>query len=103
MNATSFDSLSVARKLRAAGFEQGPAEALAEALHEVATANRQDFTTKADLLATKADITRLEAHINTVEARLTAAIRTELAFGFNRMTLNMIVALAVLFAALKLF
>ena len=96
MNATSFDSLAAARKLRAAGFEQGPAEALAESLHEVATANRQDLATKADLLVTK-------AKLDTFEARLRTAIRTELAFGFNRMTLNMIVALGVLFAALKLF
>ena len=103
MNATSFDSLAAARELKAAGVEGNQAEVFAEWMREASVANQRNFATKADLLATRADITRLEAHINTVAARLTAAIRTELAFGFNRMTLNMIAALAVLFAALKLF
>lgn len=96
MNAATFDSLAAARKLRAAGFEQGPAEAIAESLHEVATANRQDLATKADI---KADITRLEAHINTVEARL----KTEMVTIANRNLVATLVALGVLFAALKLF
>ena len=96
MNATTFDSLAAARKLREAGMEQGPAEAIAGLLHKVAVANREDLITKADLLVTK-------AKLDAFEARLRTAIRTELAFGFNRMTLNMIVALVVLFVALKLF
>ena len=98
MNAATFDSLAAARKLRAAGFEQGPAEALAESLHEVTTANRQDFATKADIKDIKADITRLEAHINTVEARL----RTEMVAIANRNLIATLVALGVLFAALRL-
>ena len=69
--------------------EQGPAEAIAGLLHKVAVANQEDLMTRADLAA--------------FEAQLTATVGTELAFGFNKMTLNMIVALGVLFAALKLF
>ena len=85
MNATTFDSLAAARKLRAAGFEQGPAEALAEWMREASVANRDDFATKADLAA--------------LEARLKA----DIASAVNRITLIMIAALGVLFAALKLF
>ena len=92
MNAATFDSLAAARKLREAGMEQGPAEAIAEVLHKVAVANRDDF-------ATKADIVRLEAHINTVEARL----RAEMVTIANRNLVATLVALGVLFAALKLF
>jgi len=99
MNATSFDSLSVARKLRAAGFEQGPAEALAESLHEVATANRQDLATKADLLATKADLLGVKSSLDAFEARLKA----EMVTIANRDLVATLVALGVLFAALKLF
>lgn len=92
MNATTFDSLSAARRLKDAGLEQGPAEAIAETMHEATAANRED-------LATKADIVRLEAHINTVEARL----RAEMVTIANRNLVATLVALGVLFAALKLF
>ena len=96
MNATTFDSLAAARKLRAAGFEQGPAEALAGSLHEVAVANQKDLITKADLLVTKAN---LEMKINAAEARLKA----EMVTIANRNLVATLVALGVLFAALKLF
>ena len=91
MNATTFDSLAAARKLRAAGFEQGPAEALAESLHEVATANRQDLATKADLLVTTASLDAFEARL-----------RTEIVTAANRHLVATLVAMGVLYAALKL-
>ena len=96
MNATSFDSLAAARKLREAGMGEGLAEAIAGLLHKVAAANREDLATKADLLATKSD---LEMKINAAEARLKA----EMVTIANRNLVATLVALGVLFAALKLF
>ena len=76
--------------------EQGPAEAIAGLLHKVAVANREDLATKADL-----DITKdgLEAQIKASEARLKA----EMVTIANRNLVATLVALGVLFAALKLF
>ena len=96
MSATTFDSLAAARKFREAGMEQGPAEAIAGLLHKVAVANREDLATKADL-----DITKdgLEAQIKASEAWLKA----EMVTIANRNLVATLVALGVLFAALKLF
>ena len=96
MHATTFDSLAAAREFKAAGVEENQAEVFAEWMREASVVNREDF-------ATKADITRLEAHINTVEARLRAEFKADLASAVNRITFTMIVALGVLFTALKLF
>ena len=95
MHATAFDSLAVARKLKAAGVEENQAEVFAESMREASVASRDDF-------ATKADIARLEAHINTVEARLRTEFKADIASAVNRITFTMIVALGVLFAALRL-
>ena len=92
MNVTSFDSLSAARKLREAGMEQGPAEAIAGLLHKVAVANQEDLMTKADLAAFEVRFTGFET-----------GIKAELASAVNRIIFTVIVALGVLFAALKLF
>ena len=84
MNATTFDSLSAARRLKEAGLEEGPAEAIAETMREAAAANREDFVTKADLAA--------------LEVRL----RVEMSAMANRIIVTNLVALGILFAALKL-
>ena len=89
MNATTFDSLSAARRLKEAGLEQGPAEAIAETMREATAANREDLATKSDLAA--------------LEARLKAEFKAEIASAVNRMTFTMLVTMGVLFAALKLF
>ncbi len=49
MTGTTFDSLTAARDLEAAGFERRQAEALAKAMRDVAGADREEFATKADL------------------------------------------------------
>ena len=95
MYATTFDSLAVARKLKAAGVEENQAELLAESMREASVVNRED-------LATKADIAALEAQIKTVEAQLKTEFQAGIASAVNRMTFTMLVALGVLFAALKL-
>ena len=85
MNATTFDSLSCARRLKAAGLEENQAEAIAEIMYETIAANREKLLTKSDLAA--------------FEVR----IKAELASAFDRMTLTMLAAMGALFAALKLF
>jgi len=85
MNAATFDSLSAARRLKAAGLKERKAEAIAEMMYETVVANREKLLTKTDLAA--------------FEVRIEA----ELASAFNRMTFIMLIAMGVLFAALKLF
>ena len=66
MTATTFDTLTAARNLEAAGIERRHAEAIAEGMREAADAaagaDRADLATKADLEAlrmeTKADLHR---------------------------------------------
>ena len=85
MNATTFDSLSAARRLKAAGLEGNQAEAIAEIMFEAIAANRKELPTKTDLDAFE------------------AGIKAEIASAFNKITFTMLVAMVVLFAALKLF
>lgn len=59
--ATTFDTLTYAKKLKAAGFTESQAEAQAEALRAVVDEN----------LATKADIALLKRDIKEAEARTT--------------------------------
>lgn len=84
MNATTFDSLSAARRLQEAGLDQGPAEAIAETMRKATAANREDLATKTDLAA--------------LEARLKA----EMSATANRVIVTILIALGVLLAALKL-
>ena len=49
MTGSTFDSLTAARDLEAAGFERRQAEALAKTMRDVAGADRDEFATKADL------------------------------------------------------
>ena len=63
MTATTFNPLTTARDLEAAGFERKQAEALAEAMHH--TVDRDALATKADLahFATKMDLAELRADL----------------------------------------
>lgn len=56
MTANAVNPLATARDLEAAGFERNQAEALAEAMHRTAGADR-------DALATKADLDALEGKL----------------------------------------
>lgn len=58
MAGTAFNPLAVARDLEAAGVDRRQAEAHAEALRQAATADRDEFVTKADLTALKARMYR---------------------------------------------
>ena len=83
MTAATFDTLSAARDLEAAGIERRQAEAIAGTVRQVAAADREALATKADLaelradmqadlraaiepLATKAELAALRAEIGTI-------------------------------------
>ena len=63
MTATTFNPLEAARDLEAAGVERKQAEAHAEALRQAATADRDEFTTKADFAELRADLAGLRADL----------------------------------------
>ena len=65
MTSTDFDTLSAAKRLREAGFNEDQAEAIAEGMRKAATADRSELATKADLAALKADLAavRIEMRI----------------------------------------
>ena len=63
MNGTTFDTLSAARDLEAAGFDRAQAEALAAAIRN----GQGDLATKADIGMLKSDIVRLDSRLNTLQ------------------------------------
>jgi len=70
MSASTFDTLTAARDLRAAGIEPDQAEAIAAPLRVAAGANHDTLATKADVAGVKADIATVKADIAAVETRL---------------------------------
>lgn len=58
MTATNFDALQAARDLEAAGIERRQAEAIAASMRDAASADREQFATKADLAELRADLYR---------------------------------------------
>ena len=62
MSAATFDTLTTARELEAAGIERRQAEAIAEGMRRAVSADRDELATKADLAelraATRADLYR---------------------------------------------
>ena len=58
MTASTFDALSAARDLEAAGIERRQAEAIAEGMRRAVSADRDELATKADLAALRADMYR---------------------------------------------
>ena len=58
MSAATFDTLTTARKLEAAGVERRQAEAHAEALREAVSADREALATKTDLAGLEARMYR---------------------------------------------
>ena len=59
MSPATFDTLTAARKLEAAGIERRQAEAHAEALREAISADRDELATKADIADLKADMLKV--------------------------------------------
>lgn len=71
MSATTFDTLRVARELKAAGVPDEQAEAHAAALRQAATADHNELATKTDIAALRADLIALESRL---DARLYRAL-----------------------------
>ena len=93
MSTATFDTLTTARDLEAAGIERRQAEAIAEGMRRAAGADREQLATKADLaaletrlradLATKADLETLRSEMRWMlafQAALILAIAAKL-FG----------------------
>ena len=72
MLATAFDPLAAARDLKAAGFEQEQAEALAAQLRVAAGADHADLATKADLAELRGDLENYRAETKADIAALRA-------------------------------
>ena len=58
MSASTFDALTAARELKAAGLDAGQAEAIAAQLRTAAEADRGEFATKTDLAGLEARMYR---------------------------------------------
>lgn len=56
MSTGAFDTLTIARKLTAAGFSQDQAEAVTGVLRDARDTDLSNLATKADLLATKGEV-----------------------------------------------
>ena len=83
MTAATFDTLSAARALKAAGIEPEHAEAIAGTVRQATAADR-------DALATKADLAELETRLRAAAQADIAGLRAEL--GTVRWTVGLIAA-----------
>ena len=68
MSIATFDTLTTARELEAAGVERRQAEAHAEALRRAVSADRDELATKTDLAGVRDE---LRTDLAALEARLT--------------------------------
>ena len=59
MSAATFDTLTAARELKAAGIEAEHAEAIAGAVRQAVSADRDELATKADIADLKADMLKV--------------------------------------------
>ena len=86
MSTATFDTLTTARELEAAGVERRQAEAHAEALRRAVSADRDEFATKADLAGVRdelrTDLAGLEARMyRALWIQAAALIGTQLAIA----------------------
>ena len=66
LNTSTFDTLTAAHTLEAAGIERDQAEAIAHAIRN----GQGDLATKADITTVRADITTVRAEIAAVASRV---------------------------------
>lgn len=94
MTAITFDTLKYVKTLKAAGFDEQQAEALAVTQADVLAKNLDDLATKADIKefegATRANIKELEGKMREFEAHVMGEIR------LNRWMLALIIIVTVL-------
>ena len=104
MSAATFDTLSAARDLEAAGIERKQAEAIAEGMRRAVGADRGELATKADLadFATKADLTDFATKADLADLRVATRADLETLRSELRWMLAFQAALILAIAA-KLF
>ena len=73
MDSATFDTLTAAHTLEAAGIERGHAEAIAHAIRN----GQGDLATKVDITAVKADITAVKADITVMKGEI-AAVKADI-------------------------
>ena len=103
MTSTDFDSISAAKRLRDAGFDERQAEAAVSMVRDAAGADREQLATKADVealraatkadlaelrAATKADLAALESRVDAKLAALETRLRADLATKADLETLR---------------
>lgn len=98
MTDVAVDTLVIARSLEAAGIERRQAEAHAEALRQVADANRGELATRADFASIKAEIVAIKADFKAEIAALEARLTNRL-YG---VVLTAVIANGLFAAAIKL-
>ena len=99
MNTATFDTLSAARSLEAAGIESKQAEAIVGAIRSSGEAS----VTKADLTAST---TELRGDMNELRGEMkamAAELRGEISSAVNKILLAQLAIAGLLFAAIKVF
>ena len=103
MNTATFDTLSAARSLEAAGVESKQAEAIVGAIRSSGEAS----VTKTDLLAStnelRGEMKALAAELRGEMKAMAAELRGEISSAVNKMLLAQLAIAGLLFAAIKVF
>ena len=103
MNTATFDTLSAARSLEAAGIESKQAEAIVGAIRSSGEAS----VTKTDLLAStnelRGEMKALAAELRGEMKAMAAELRGEISSAVNKVLLAQLAIAGLLFAAIKVF
>ena len=107
MNTATFDTLSAARSLEAAGIQSKQAEAIVGAIRSSGEAS----VTKADLTASTAELrgemkalaAELRGEMKALAGEIRGEIRGEISSAVNKMLLSQLAIAGLLFAAIKVF
>ena len=103
MNTATFDTLSAARSLEAAGIQSKQAEAIVGAIRSSGEAS----VTKTDLLAStnelRGEMKALAAELRGEMKAMAAELRGEISSAVNKMLLAQLAIAGLLFAAIKVF
>ena len=85
MSAATFDTLTAARELKAAGIEAEHAEAIAGAVRQAVSADHDELATKADIADLKADMLKVAIGVPIGVVIANATLTAVLVFGALRL------------------
>ena len=85
MSAATFDTLTAARELKAAGIEAEHAEAIAGAVRQAVSADRDELAMKADIADLKADMLKVAIGVAIGVVIANATLTAVLVFGALRL------------------